>query len=149
MSKKKKTTQNFKLKHPREEGKFYYMHDKNGGHPVYVYYADTVNNIYYVLRFTHAKRKGRIRMKHNIDPNSSEEQWMVKKPEVVSYDDMIYVEKYSCYRIHPDDIEMVIKYQKFNLNKKMDGRCESQQGVSKQMPSSTENIKTKKDKNRK
>ena len=25
----------------------------------------------------------------------------------------------------------------------MDGRCESQQGVSKQMPSSTENIKSK------
>lgn len=69
---------------------------------------------------------------------------MVKKPEAVEFDDMIYNAKYCNYRIHPSDMEIVKKYQRFNLNKKMDGRCESQQCVSKQMPSSTEIIKTKK-----
>ena len=74
---------------------------------------------------------------------------MVKKPEALTFDDMLYVKKYSNYRIHPDDIELVKSYQKFNFNKKMDGRCESQQGVSKQMPSSTESIKPKQNKKNK
>ena len=145
MSKKKKTSLKFKEKHPREVGKFYFIYDSSGGHPALVYYADPINDIYYIQRFSTKYRKGRVLLKHNIDPASDKKQWLVKHPEVVDYDGILFVKKYENFRVHPDDLELVKKYQKYNLdNKKMDARCESQHGVSKHMTSSTNIIKTKK-----
>ena len=150
MSKRKKSTEKFKIKHPREIGKFYSAFDSNGGHPVMVYYADPVNDIYYIQRFSTKPRKDRIPLIHNVDPNSDKRQWLVKRPEAVGYDDILYVEKYKNFRVHIDDANLIEQYQKFNLaHKKMDARCESQQGVSKHMTSSTENIKSKQNKKNK
>ena len=144
MSKRRKTTLNFRKKHPRLVGCFYSCYDSCGGHPVLVYFADSGNDIYYIQRFSTKPRKDRVQLKCSINPDSNNEQWLIKKPEMVGYDDIYFTEKYKNFRVHPSDNEIVKKYQKYNLcNKKMDGRCESQQGVSKQMPSSTKIIKTK------
>ena len=87
---KRRNTKQFKLKHPREVGKFYRISDNNGGHPVLIYYADPEKDIYYVQRFSTKKRRGRIKLKNNIDPNSNKDQWLIIKPVVVHYDDLFY-----------------------------------------------------------
>ena len=150
MSKKKKTTINFKLKHPRELGKFYSAYDSSGGHPVMVYFVNPIEDVYYIQRFSTKPRKDRILLLHSIDPTSNKSQWLVKRPEAVRYDDIVYTDKYKDFRVHKDDEANVKKYQKFNLiNKKMDARCESPEGVSKHMTSSTGDIKSKTKKKRK
>ena len=108
---KKKTTKKFRLKHPREVGKFYKIHDSKGGHPVRVYFAIPELYIYYVQRFSTKPRKDRIKLKHNIDPYNNNEQWLIKKPEKVRYDDIVYEVKYIGFRIHPEDEKTVKKYQ--------------------------------------
>ena len=124
MSKRKRPTSiKFREKHPREIGKFYRINDTQGGHPVRVYYSDPTNDIYYVQRFTRKKRRDRKLLLHNVNPLSDEKQWLVKKPEAVGFDEMVYESKYEKYRIHQDDEKTIKKYQKFNLKKK-DERCE-------------------------
>ena len=118
MKRKRPSTAKFKSNHPRKIGKFYHIFDTMGGHPVLVYYANPDEDTYYIQRFTQADRKGRILLKHNIDPNSKEKQWLVTKPVAVGYDDMTYLSKYDNYRIQDDDIATVKKYQLFDLKKK-------------------------------
>ena len=45
------------------------------------------------------------------------EQWLIKKPVITNYDGMTYDAKYENHRIHPEDEETVIKYQKYNIDK--------------------------------
>ena len=121
----RKSSKKFKLRNPREIGKFYKSFDSKGGHPIRVYYSNQEEDAYFVQRFSRKDRKDRIQLSHNIDPNSSEKQWLVKKPDVIGYDDMRYEDGYNAFRIHPDDVSIIKKYQKFNLNKKKkDERCE-------------------------
>lgn len=116
--KKRRTTLRFRLIHPREVGKFYRISDSNGGHPARVYLANPNENTYFIQRFSRKERKDRKILTHNIDPESKEEQYVVKKPEAVGYDELEYEAKYEIYRVHPDDEETVEKYQKFSLKKK-------------------------------
>ena len=109
---KRPSSKKFRERYPRVVGKFYRIKDTNGGHPAMVYYCYAKNNTYFVQRFTQSKRKDRVKLLHNIDPESIKEQWLVKKPIAVKYDDIIYDSKYENYRIHKDDLEIVRKYQK-------------------------------------
>ena len=108
----KKTSLKFRIKHPRRIGKFYHAYDKKGGHPSLVYFGDPDKDTYFIQRFSTKKRKGREKLKFNIDPGSKKEQWLVRRPEVVGYDDMTYKKEYEKFRVHPSDIETVKKYQK-------------------------------------
>lgn len=123
MSKKRrKSTLKFKQKHPREIGKFYRISDSSGGHPAMVYVIKLDEDTYFVQRFSQNNRKDRIELKHSIDPNSDEKEWLIKRPEAVEYDDLEYCDKYYRFRIHPDDVATVIKYQKHNLKKRKKNR---------------------------
>lgn len=117
-NRKRPTSKKFRERHPRETGKFYRRGDNKGGHPARVYHSDAPNDTYFVQRFSRHGRKDRKKLKHNIDPNSKDEQWLVKRPEAIGYDDMVYDTKYSNYRVHPEDEETVKRYQKYGLKKK-------------------------------
>lgn len=121
MSKKRHSTFKFRLNHPREIGKFYKVDDSNGGHPGRIYHAEPSEDIYFVQRFSTRGRKDRVRLTHNIDPESDKEQWLIKRPSAIGFDDMTYKDEYSKYRVHPSDNKTLIKYQKYNLKKKK--RC--------------------------
>ena len=119
MAKRKRpSSKKFKENHPREVGKFYRRGDTKGGHPARVYHSDIIHDTYFIQRFSRHYRKDRKKLIHNIDPNSKEEQWLVKRPEAVGYDDIVYDIKYITYRIHPDDEKTLKRYQKYNLKKK-------------------------------
>ena len=112
MSKRKrKSSKNFKEKHPREIGKFYHAYDKSGGHPSRIYDADPDKDKYFIQRFSTKKRKGRIKLKHSINPKSDNDEWLIKRPEIIGFDDMTFKDKYKDYRIHPDDEKTVEQYQ--------------------------------------
>ena len=49
---KRKSSKNFKLKHPREVGKFYRISDSKNGHPGRVFYSDPGEDVYFVIKFT-------------------------------------------------------------------------------------------------
>ena len=69
MSKKKrKSSCNFKVRHPREIGKFYHAYDRKGGHPSLVYFSNPDKDTYFIQRFSTKKRKGREKLKHSINP---------------------------------------------------------------------------------
>ena len=102
-------TDNFKKTHPRNEGEFLYHPDKSGGHPVLVLKSNPINDKYYVASFSSKKRRDRIRLKHNIDPNISIDQYVNKKPSVYSYKQILFNKKYSNYRIHHDDKKTINK----------------------------------------
>lgn len=140
--KKRRSTINFRKRHPREINKFYRICDSKGGHPVLVYYCDADNDLYFVQRFSRKARKDRKKLLHSIDPNNNNEQWVVKKPIAVGYDDISFNQRYKNYRIHPDDIPIIKKYQKYDLNKKTDERA-SNDNVSPCDASSGEIIKPK------
>ena len=114
---KRKSTNKFKQSHPREIGKFYRISDSSGGHPAMVYVVKLDEDTYFIQRFSQNERKDRIKLKHSIDPNSNKKEWLIKRPEAVEYDDLEYYQKYQNYRIHPDDVNIVIKYQKYDLKK--------------------------------
>lgn len=118
MKKRRHSTKKFRLNHPREIGKFYHIGDMKGGHPIRVYVAKFSEDTYFVQRFTQNRRKDRVQLSHNIDPYSDKEQWLVKKPEAVGFDDITYKKEYEKFRLHNDDVGIVIKYQKYNLKKK-------------------------------
>ena len=115
--KKNKTSKNFRLKHPCLVGGFYKIHDANGGHPIRVYFAIPEEDIYFIQRFSTKPRKDRVKLKHNIDPERNNDQWLVKKPEIVGYDDIKFEQNYINFRVHPEDEPIIVKYQKFNLKK--------------------------------
>ena len=95
------------------KGSFYHNEDKNGGHPVMVYEKRIKEDTYSIQKFSSKRRKGREKLLHNIDPNNDKkETWLIRKPKAVGYDDIKYLDKYKDYRVHPDDIETVKKYQK-------------------------------------
>ena len=119
MSKRKRpTSKKFRERYPRIKGNFYRRFDSKGGHPARVYHSDPLNDTYFIQRFSRHGRKDRKRLKHNIDPSSQEEQWLIKIPEAVGYDDMAYDANFTNYRIHPDDEKTIVKYQKYDLKKK-------------------------------
>ena len=84
----------------------------------------------------------RKKLLHSIDPNSNNEGWLIKKPIAVGYDDLFFNPKYEKYRIHPDDIATIKRYQKYNINKKTD-ELASNNDVSPCDASSDLIIKTK------
>ena len=114
---KKKSSQNFRKRHPRLVGKFYIISDANGGHPARVYYADPENDTYYIQRFTTNGRDDRKQLLHSIDFDDAHEQWLVKTPIAVGFDDIKYKEEYKDFEVHKDDIETIKRYQKFDLKK--------------------------------
>lgn len=116
---KRKSSKKFRQRYPRQINKFYHAFDKNGGHPSLVYFADSKNDIYYVQRFSTKKRKGREKLSHSINPQSNNDEWLIRKPSVIGFDDMVYKKEYEIYRIHEDDIEIVQKYRRYNLKKKI------------------------------
>ena len=140
--KKRRTTKNFRKKHPIEMNRFYRISDSNGGHPVFVYFCDADKDLYYVQRFSTKPRKDRKKLLHSIDPNSNNEEWLIKKPIAVGYDDLFYNPKYENYRIHPDDMATIKNYQKYNINKKTD-ELASNKNVSPCDASSGSIIKSK------
>lgn len=119
MARKRPTSKKFREKHPREVGKFYHKNDKKGGHPALVYESHPEKDIYLIQKFSTKPRKDRQHLIHNIDPEEDKkpkgkrkEQYLVKRPEAVSYDGITYSKKYKNYRVHEDDIPTVKKYQK-------------------------------------
>ena len=118
MGKRKRPSSNkFKKRHPREIGKFYKARDKSGGHPALVYYCDIENDLYLIQRFSTKPRKDRKKLKHSINPEGDNEEWLIKKPSAVGYDDLFFEQAYINYRVHHEDEEIVQKYQKYNLKK--------------------------------
>lgn len=118
MSKKRKTTKNFRTKHPREIGKFYNINDNKGGHPGKVFYANPEEDVYFIVKFSTKPRKDRIPLLHSIDPNKEHDQFVVKHPIESDYDGMEYKEKYSSFRVHPDDIATVKAIEEKYLREK-------------------------------
>ena len=115
------STNKFKERHPREVGVFYYISDKSGGHPARVYKCIPEIDTYYIQRFSTKPRRDRVKLSHHIDPEKDalgEKSWLIKKPEAVSFDDIRYNEKYNSFTIHPDDEELIKKYQRDDLIKK-------------------------------
>ena len=107
MSKKKKSTKKFKTKHPREIGKFYSINDNKGGHPGKVFYANPDEDVYFIVKFSTKARKDRQPLLHSIDPENEHPQFVIKRPVRSGYDGMEYKEKYSSFRVHPEDVETV------------------------------------------
>ena len=93
----------------KEVGKFYKVKDKGGGHPAQVYKINIKNNEFFIVRFSHKERNDRIKLSHNIDPKSLDDCFIIKNPQIVSYSDLLNNPKYSKYRIHPEDIDVVQK----------------------------------------
>ena len=123
MSKRRrKSSKKFVKNHPRKVGKFYHARDSSGGHPARVYYSNPKDDEYYIQRFSTHDRKEREKLKHSIDPNSNNDQWLIRRPEAVGFDDMIHKYEYDNFRVHPDDEEIVIKYQKYDLKKNKKNR---------------------------
>ena len=118
MSKKKKSSTNFRLRHPREVGKFYSINDNKGGHPGKVFYADPTEDIYYIVKFSTKPRRDRVPLLHSIDPNKDHDQFVVKHPIEGGFDDMEYKEEYSSFRVHPEDIETVKQIEEKYLREK-------------------------------
>ena len=120
MAKRKRPTSNkFRERHPREVGKFYHKNDSKRGHPVLVYECHPDEDVYYIQRFSTKPRKGRVLLTHNIDPEEDikpetekKAQYLIKRVETVGYDGITYFEKYKNFRVHPDDMPIVKKYQK-------------------------------------
>lgn len=107
MRNRRRFTKKFKQMHPREINKFYRVADTNGGHPAQVFFIDSNNEIYFVVRFTQSSGKGRKKMRHNIDPLSNEKQFVMNIPRMVKYEDLFYKEEYLRFRIHDDDKKIV------------------------------------------
>ena len=61
-------------------GKFYLHNDINGGHPALIYKKNDKKNIYKSVQFTTSKGSNRSKMKHNLDPNSSDNQFVMNNP---------------------------------------------------------------------
>ena len=113
MSKRKrKTTIKFREKHPREIDKFYRISDSNNGHPGQVFFCDVENDLYLLVKFTQTDNKDRVKLAHNIDPNSKKDQYAHIRPFKLRYDDMEYTEKYISFRIHPDDVKLIDSIKK-------------------------------------
>lgn len=108
-SNRRKTTKNFKKNHPIKMGQFYKVSDSKTGHPAQVFFLNPGGDLYLVIKFSTKRRKDRIKLKHSIDPNSSHDQYIQKRPFEVNYDELNYNEKYLCFRIHPDDQELIEK----------------------------------------
>ena len=120
--KRSRSSRKFRENHPREKNHFYRISDTNGGHPSRVYVSNPDNDSYYVQKFTSKKRRGRVKLLHNIDPskdvgNTEEEQWLIKQPIEVNYDDLYYESRYESFRVHEDDMPTLKKYQ-INVKKK-------------------------------
>ena len=142
------SSKSFKIRHPREVGKFYKISDSSGGHPVRVYYCDIENDIYFVQRFSSKPRKDRIKLSHGLNPNVESEEYLVKKPVAVGYDNIKYCADYVNFCVNSKDEQILQKYQKFDLKKKTDERA-SNDKVSRCDASSVTSIKAKtKDKNK-
>ena len=90
-------------------GEFYKVKDRNGGHPAQIYKINIENSEYYIVRFSHQDRKDRIKLTHNIDPNSLDDCFIIKNPQIVPYSDLKANPKYLNFRIHPDDADIVQK----------------------------------------
>lgn len=119
MARKRPTSKKFRERHPRVVGKFYHRNDKKGGHPALVYKSYPEKDVYLIQKFSTKPRKDRELLKHNIDPEEDKKpkgvkrnQYLVKRPETVNYDGLTYYEKYRNYRVHPEDMKTVKKYQK-------------------------------------
>lgn len=107
MKKKHKTSRVFRLRHPREIGKFYNVNDNKGGHPGRVFYSNPDEDIYYIVKFSTKPRKDRIKLKHSIDPDRNNDQYVIKKATSKKYDDLIYKEKYITFRVHDEDLATI------------------------------------------
>ena len=86
MSKKRKTTKKFQSKNPREIGKFYNINDNKGGHPRKVFYADSEEDVYFIVKLSTKPRKDRIPLLHGIDQDKGHDQFVVKHPIQSDYD---------------------------------------------------------------
>ena len=93
----------------RKINQFYKIKDSSGGHPAQLYKINMLNNEYYIVRFSRKKRSDRIKLKHNIDPFSCEDCYVVKNPAIVKYSDLSEKERYKIFRIHQEDFQLIEK----------------------------------------
>lgn len=104
----KKTTPKKKLL----RGKFYLHGDKNGGHPALVFSTNARKNKYKAVKFTHHYKKGRVPLKHNIDPlDKTRKTYALKKP-ITDKRSHFNSKELSGLRIHKDDKALIRKIQR-------------------------------------
>lgn len=72
-----------------------------------MFYADSEEDVYFIVKLLTKPRKDRIPLLHSIDSDKEHDQFVVKHPIQSDYDGMEYKGKYSSFRVHPGDIETV------------------------------------------
>ena len=100
MSKKKIV--NKKLK----KGKLYLHNDKNGGHPSLIYDKNDNKNYYKAIKFSSSRGSNRTKMKHSLNPNSTDEQYVLNKPITGKRRDFGSKELKKL-RVHKDDKPLI------------------------------------------
>ena len=61
--------------------------------------------MYHIVCFTTSDGKGRIKLKHDINPRTNKEVYVLDKPKVVKRNSLSF--RFKGYRVHKDDKPLV------------------------------------------
>lgn len=66
------------------KGKYYWHRDSSikGLHPSYIYKKNDKKNKYNIVCFTSSKGKGRVKLNKNINPNCSDDCYVLRTPQI-------------------------------------------------------------------
>ena len=64
------------------KGRFYLHGDHKGGHPAYLYKKRDNKNMYYLILFTSKQKRGRIKLKKSINPDSAKDTYVLTNPKI-------------------------------------------------------------------
>lgn len=105
----KKKTVNKKL----IKGKFYLHNDKNGGHPSLIFDKNDNKNYYKAIQFSTSRGTNRARMRHNLNPNSNDDQFVMNRPIDGKRKDFS-TKELNRLRVHKDDKPLINKIKRKN-----------------------------------
>lgn len=94
-----------------EKGKFYKHSDVNGGHPALIYKKDDSKDSYYAVCFTTSKGKKRVKLKHDINPNTNKDVYVLNNP-IKSRRQNFSNWPFKGYRVHKDDKNTINKIKR-------------------------------------
>ena len=108
---KRKSTYLRRFSKPLIRGKFYRVRDTSGGHPSKLFRKNTKKNKYWIIRFTSSQGRHRTKLKHQIDPERTDDSFVINKPTIEKYENFASPYPLENLRVHKDDLKIVRKIQ--------------------------------------
>ena len=93
------------------KGKFYRHIDGSGGHPSLIYDKNDNKDVYKAVLFTHAKKSGRTKLKHNIKENDKGDTYVHNTPIIEKRKNFLPKEMKNL-KIHRDDKPLINKIKR-------------------------------------